>query len=41
MIRALEGSIRDFQRDTLTTSVVVGGVHHEVRIPAFATVWAE
>lgn len=41
MIRALEGIIRDFQRDTLTASVVVGGVHHEVRIPAFASVWAE
>jgi|GEM_PF-2841631 len=41
MIRALEGVIQDFERDTLTASVVVGGVHHEVRIPAFALTWAE
>jgi Holliday junction DNA helicase RuvA len=41
MIRALEGVIQDFERGTLTASVVVGGVHHEVRIPAFASTWAE
>ncbi len=41
MIRALEGVIQDFERDRLMASVVVGGVHHEVRSPAFASTWAE
>ena len=41
MIRALEGVVQDFDRDSLTAAVVVGGVHHEIRIPAFASDWAE
>ena len=41
MIRALEGIVRDFDSDSLTAAVVVGGVHHEIRVPAFASSWAE
>jgi len=41
MIRALEGIIQDFERDSLTAAVVVNGIHYEIRIPAFASSWAE
>ena len=40
MIRAFDGVITDFDDQAGTASVVVSGVHYEIRIPAFATEWA-
>ena len=40
MIRAFDGIITDFDDQVGTASVVVAGVHYEIRIPAFATEWA-
>ena len=40
MIRAFDGIINDFDDQVGTASVVVAGVHYEIRIPAFATEWA-
>ncbi|MEC7788803.1 MAG: Holliday junction branch migration protein RuvA [Chloroflexota bacterium] len=40
MIRAFDGVITDFDDQVGTASVLVAGVHYEIRIPAFATEWA-
>ncbi len=40
MIRAFDGIITDFDEQIGTASVVVAGVHYEIRVPVFATDWA-